>query len=344
MEGKTHFERVVGGNEKDKESARRVLQEMFEDSPKQYEKYELEKTPEDIQIIDAVVMEVDKMVADYGGDPKPLPLEKIHFLKKGAVKEMTGGEHAGGIHSTTYQNIGVEKSDSLLGTASTIAHELFHLKSYKAAAITFSPDKLHLYRTGLRMVNLKDKETTPGDKPTYFGELEEAIVAECARILLKELKKLPFFKKESEDLEKIKKLVFAYYARRGAPKETLELASEELKYVEDPEAFLENVNTSGYSGTQAEGFAAGMFDRMLKEGRAESTERLREREKMYKLFQEIVEKSDGRFKDKNEVFEKFASANFTGNYLEIARIVEGALGKGAFRRIAEEFTHHPKKT
>ena len=37
-----------------------------------------------------------------------------------------------------------------------------------------------------------------------------------------------------------------------------------------------------------------------------------------------------------ELFDEFARAHFTGNYLPLARIIEDTFGKGAFREIATE--------
>jgi hypothetical protein len=53
--------------------------------------------------------------------------------------------------------------------------------------------------------------------------------------------------------------------------------------------------------------------------------------------------SGGKFKNRDEVFDEFAKANFSGNYLPLARTVEGVLGKGSFRRLAEEFSEEPEK-
>jgi hypothetical protein len=49
----------------------------------------------------------------------------------------------------------------------------------------------------------------------------------------------------------------------------------------------------------------------------------------------IVIAGEGKIK-KNELFDEFARAHFTGNYLPLARTIEGILGKGSFREIAIE--------
>lgn len=66
-------------------------------------------------------------------------------------------------------------------------------------------------------------------------------------------------------------------------------------------------------------------------------------ERSYELLDKLVEGSGGKFKNRDEVFDEFAKANFSGNYLPLARMVEGIFGKGSFRRLAEEFSEKPKK-
>jgi hypothetical protein len=65
-------------------------------------------------------------------------------------------------------------------------------------------------------------------------------------------------------------------------------------------------------------------------------ERTDEREKLDKVINEIVEDSKDKNLTKDQIFDEFAKAHFTGNYILLARIVEESLGKGSFRRIAEE--------
>ncbi|MEK7168067.1 MAG: hypothetical protein AAB791_03650, partial [Patescibacteria group bacterium] len=65
--------------------------------------------------------------------------------------------------------------------------------------------------------------------------------------------------------------------------------------------------------------------------------------KMYELLDRLVAGSDGKFKHRDEVFDEFARANFSGNYLPLARIVENILGRGMFKKMAEEFGEDPRK-
>jgi hypothetical protein len=85
-------------------------------------------------------------------------------------------------------------------------------------------------------------------------------------------------------------------------------------------------------------YAAGMFQALLEEGEIDATERYEERKRLYGLLDRLVENSGGKFKNREDVFGKLAEANFSGNYLSIAPIIENILGKGSFRKTAEEFS------
>lgn len=86
-----------------------------------------------------------------------------------------------------------------------------------------------------------------------------------------------------------------------------------------------------------------MFKALYEQGEAETVERYQERKRLYELLDRIVANSSGRFESRDEIFNEFARANFSGNYLTISRIVESILGKGSFRKLAEEFSEEPKK-
>jgi len=66
-------------------------------------------------------------------------------------------------------------------------------------------------------------------------------------------------------------------------------------------------------------------------------ERLRERQKLDELLYRLLQQMPEKFQSKEELFSEFAKANFTGNYLPLARLIEKSMGKGSFRRLAKEF-------
>ena len=65
-------------------------------------------------------------------------------------------------------------------------------------------------------------------------------------------------------------------------------------------------------------------------------ERSEERDTFNKVLDEIITNSKGKLNNREKLFDEFARAHFSGNYLPLARVIEDALGKGAFRKIAIE--------
>ena len=221
MEGKTHFEFISGGTDEEKVAAKQELQDLFDEKTEEFAEYELEKTPEDLELITKTESIVDRMTTQYGGESKPLPLNHIHILKPESVSAMTDGKLENGIHYPMTQRIVVEKGESQLLFASFLAHELFHLKSFKSGRVGSHGEGVRLYRTGLSMIDRKDT-TEEGYWPKeYFGVLEEAIVAECTKKFLDELRQDPAFAEEFQAVAKLRNWVMGYYRTRGVPEEKI---------------------------------------------------------------------------------------------------------------------------
>lgn len=343
MEGKTHYEQIVGGTEKEKKVASKELQHAFDERSKRLSAYELEKTPEDLEILKKTETIVDNIVAQYGGEPKTLPLDHIYILKPGSILAMTGGKLSGGILQPMGLQIGVERTKSKSLFASAVAHELFHLKSYKSARVGKSGEDVRLYRSGLSMIDRKNPDEEAGEEREYFAILEEAIVAECAKKFLDKINKDTLFREEAEAVTKFRGWVAAYYRRGGLPEEKIKEVEGKLKYISDPQDKVERVLAFSDDEQKKEAYAAGMFRALHEKGEVETVERYTERRKLYQLLDRLVMNSGGKFKSRDEVFDEFAKANFSGNYLSLARTVEEILGKGSFRKLAEEFSEESKK-
>jgi len=334
---KTHYERIIVGTEEEKHVALKELQRLFEEKPDSLVEYESEKTPEDIELINRVISIVGQMVEKYGGDIKPFPIDKIFIIKPDGIKAMSNGRISGGIHKPLGLSIGAERKESNILLGATIAHELFHLKSYKSARVGKDGKDVRLYRSGMTMIDRKNPEEEGGEEKAYFSRLEEAIVAECTKIFLEEIRDEQFFDKETKALERIKKWLMDHFRRNKVSEEVVQLFLDELKYIPNPEEIVNDTLSYSDDDDDRSEFASGWIQRLHKEKQLEWIERYQERKAMYDLLDLIVEKSGDEFKTRDELFDKLARANFTGNYLEVARIVEHILGKGSFRRLADEF-------
>jgi len=340
---RTHYERIIGGSEEEQEAAREELQNSFDKKSEDFTEHEIEKTPEDRELIKKTESIVDRMVTQYGGEPKNLPIDHIYILKPGSVDTITEGEHAGALTQPHGLKIGIEQKESKFLFASGVAHELFHLKSYKSARLGNSPENIHLYRNGLQMYERKDPNVEVGEEKEYFSKLEEAIVAECVRKFLNELGKDEEFQEETEALNRLRNWIVEYHRSAGVEEKKMKIWEEEIKYIADPIGKVKDVLAYSDDEQERQAYSAGLFQRAYEKGEVEELERYVYREELYNLLDELVEKSDGKFKSREEVFEKFANANFSGHYLPLARMVEGILGKGTFRELAERFSEEAEK-
>ena len=71
------------------------------------------------------------------------------------------------------------------------------------------------------------------------------------------------------------------------------------------------------------------------ESKAPEFSRSREREKLEKLVEELWQRNQDKFQDKDEVLDLFIDAQINGNLLKVGRLIEKTFGKGIFRKIGE---------
>ncbi|MCL5733849.1 MAG: hypothetical protein M1334_04345 [Patescibacteria group bacterium] len=337
---KLSYEHIISSPEISNKEKNQELKDVLEEKDKGLAKFELKKTPDDIKTIEQTDSIVNNIIKGYGCDSKKIPLDHIYILKPGSVATITGNELSEGIHRPIGINIGVEKKESKFLFAATIAHELFHAKSPKTIRIEKTPTgehEIHLYRSGIEMVGKKDEDKKPGKEKAYFTILEEAIVAECTKKFLNEISKVGPYREDAKAVEKLKNWLIDYRKEQGVSDENLRFIKDELRYIDNPQERVKKIMKFYDDKESRQAYAAGMITRLIKEKEIEIVERYKERKMLYNLLDKIVEKSNGQFKNREAIFSEFAKANFTGNYLSIAPIVENALGKGSFRELANKF-------
>lgn len=343
MSEKTYFEHIVGGNKNDREEAAKVLQEIFESKNKKLDDRQIEKSSEDLEILRITESLVDEIVTQYGGAPKATSLDKIYLLKPGGVAEATDGNLDNGMCTPLTLKIGIDRDESDLLFACSAAHELFHLKSYKSARIGRDAEDVRVYRSGITLTDRKDNSRELGEEKIYFEYLEEAIVSECVKKFYKEVSKNSLFVAEAEAIKKISDWVIAYRLHSEVSEETNRKFELELKYVSNPQEFVAQVLAFSDNEDERQAYAAGSFDSKMQKDEVKIFERYEERSDFYKLLDSLVKNSNGRYENHDQIFSEFARANFSGNYLSLARIVEDILGKGAFRELAEQFSYDKQK-
>ncbi|MDD5547462.1 MAG: hypothetical protein PHN74_00975 [Candidatus Pacebacteria bacterium] len=334
---KSHYERVVGGrSEEETKKAKELLQIRLEVTDDLVKEYELEKTDEDKKLIKLAEDSADKIVLSYGGKPNPASIEKIHLLRPGSTSSITKERLSSAAHSALGQNIIVDRGTSNLGVTLNTIHEFLHLKSYKAAQILdANKNELGAYRSGITIISHKKDKS-------YFIDIEEAIIAKLTdQVYNEKLKNNLLFKKEIETTEKFKELFEKTPHYNNFTNKQKKVFSKELYSIP---GIIEAINTIE-SGELKDrpmdfklGYIAGIFSKICKENsEIVLSAREKEREDLDNIIDDIYEKSK-RTMSKKEIFDEFAKANFSGNLLPLARMVENTLGKGYFRKIAEKFS------
>lgn len=333
MERKTPFEHIVGGNEKSRKEGLDALQNVFDAGDEDARKIEREKSPEDIKLIGDVEKFADRMIEAWGGKPNNIPLDHIYFLDQGGTAKIYDDQFENGSANPMQLTVTVDRRDSAIVTAHTLAHELFHVKSYKSAQV--KRDAPILYRSGLTMIDRHDTESDIGYEFQYFVNLHEAIVAESARILSRELSSNDTYSSEQLGTNAVIESAAAYFIECGADPDIAETLKREIIFIPGADDILKISEEMYQDASERNAHIAGWLH--AKSDDVDSLERVDERKAMYELLDRIVILSGGKYQNRREIFDVFAKANYSGNYLPLARVVEGIFGEGSFRQLAEAF-------
>ena len=160
------------------------------------------------------------------------------------------------------------------------------------------------------------------------------------------ISKLPQYKEELERTAAIKSWVIDHIrSRKDLEQSEIDANIAYFKGIlilPDSLPCYEYIADTSKPDEQRLGFFMGYFDDALKSGTVVH-ERADEREKFEKLLDRITTASNDKIR-KEDLFHEFARAHFTGNYLPLARTVEGVLGQGTFRQIAIELGEMKKKS
>jgi hypothetical protein len=205
MESNPYFHKVVGVPPIDEDLQEKLDQFIthgVESTGGKYiEEYELEKTPEEIQLIELATQSVDALVRKYSdGKCISIPIENIHILKKGATEKVTKSGNAGA-HSEKLKSILVERQESAAKFCAILLHELVHAKSYSALQMRLSPEaQLLPYRSGVAVLSRDGRKE-------YLGKLQEGITEYLTKQLSEQMvsSHLDLFKEERQiSLDEVK--------------------------------------------------------------------------------------------------------------------------------------------
>ncbi len=303
---------IVGdASSKMKEGAKKLIIERFgenhcKDMPESLkgiiESFEIPKKPSEIETIKISNEITNNLLKEFGLPQFDIPERNIHILPEAAYKRMFYNEYG----AATFDNpqmilVNNDKEVHSMARSSEIFHEMVHLKGY--LALELDKKSLSGYRSGLIIYPTRLKIAN-NKNAKYMTGLNEAIVTEIEKRYSPQIfKKNKYLKKEydfqkSEKIENLKKRNAEDY---GVDPEDIEAIDEKNKLI--------------YFYAYPE-----------------------QRQVLHFIANSIHKENKEKFKSEEEVMKKFFRAHFTGNVLDIARLIENSFGKGSFR-ILGEMTH-----
>jgi hypothetical protein len=274
--------------------------------------------------IDQAVAYAHEIAQSYGAT-RAVDDEKIFILHEGSVEKMTNGNLRNGFYHTRTQSAFVDRTRSFSIALTRVVHECLHLTSFQAAKIYKDGSDMP-YRSGIELITLDD-----GVRKNFFAAAQEAIIAELTyRYFNEVIRHDPTFTKQVMKTDSVKKWLMEY----SSSEKNKEIIGNILIIPEIDDLYTKIENPDKDEDEIFDEFMH-LYNSKLKDLEFER-ERLEERKRFDSVLDNIVERSNGKISDRSSLFDQFARAHFTGNYLPLARLVEETLGKGSFREIAEK--------
>ncbi|HRY62415.1 MAG TPA: hypothetical protein P5056_01440 [Candidatus Paceibacterota bacterium] len=271
---------------------------------------EIEKTAEQIRLIELANEDTNKLMERLGFEPIDISPDNVYVIKSESFSKLKGPTvNAFANYNNQAIVINGEKPRLVQGGGAIFCtltfHEMLHLKSHISFEAQSDKRKPELFRAGVTVYSSvkSDKE---GMMHGHFRGLNEAIVALAEQDELKNILGTDEFKEEGswqdsvlakdvkEDIPSIKDKDAIFVLRKkieGQVPKTL-FVSETLSYT-------------------------------------------KHKETLKYLMQEILWDNQDNFISEDEVFDVFLRAHFSGGLLEIAKLVERSFGEGSFRQLGE---------
>ncbi len=306
-----------------------ILADEFEDQL--WDKSEIPKTKEQLEVIEDVIALLPEFLRQYGLenpinfsprhvhildiDKTDLPKSKKRELKK--EYEKYPAEWSWSNQSIMIEN-GYAKKASPLEFAHVVAHELIHGLGFSSITVE-ELDEAHndfdyrQRRSGLVFISKSESEnksdaTHIKNKDVLFDGINEAVVEELAlRFIRSNLQQIKHTKKDIPYIQKILKKEKRYLEKKMG--ESLIVADE-------------------LSGEQTEG-----------EGKVHILSwpsYNKQRQEFDALLNDLYQKNHDRFESREEIFNLFTRAHFTGRVLELARLINSSYDDLDFRALGEK--------
>ncbi|MFA6565383.1 MAG: hypothetical protein WCT48_01440 [Candidatus Paceibacterota bacterium] len=306
--------RVIGNaSDEQKEQARKRVEKTLSDPESAFSeaakeklaRLEYPKSKEEIEIIRFINERLKSLMKECGAEPYDISAENFHILPPDLYHEMNNNEdnHASAV---IYQQKVLIDADSVRGNllffASLAAHESAHLRGHLALEVNESPQSGHFDETRYRRgwtVGSSRKKKEEGEGHSHFMGVHEAIATMVQKNMIGEILELPLFAdekelRESETWGKVKALV------------------SEIKKI--PEDDIIWVNPKNLEEGESYGYPA-------------------QRKTLEYVFFEVQKQFPEQYKTADDVYQEFLKAQFTGQMLSVARMIEKTFGEGSFRTL-----------
>ena len=331
MEKQPSFNTIIGGTKQQREELQDYALERSQESGEElFGEYLVQPTEHERKTIQEAVKYANDIALSYGSKRK-IDSKRIFILKPRSVKELTKGELKNAKANSIQQSIAVDRVESDAILAKTIVHEVFHLSSYQSAQISTS-GKDKPYRDGIEMVGRQQEEGS------YFSVAQEALIAILSKRFFDDvISKDPLYGEDLRNTPMIKAWLSAYVEKRTINENEKREIQEEIENTlifPQTQKLCEELNKVGEDDDKKFKFFQNHYaETDLSTLQRERTEEVR----MFdKVLDDIMLKSNGLISDRQKLFDEFARAHFSGNYVPLARMIEDILGQGSFRKIAIE--------
>lgn len=282
----------------------------------------LEPNPEEILAIRQVVDYVNDVATKYGG--LPISPDRVYILKQFPNK---------GNWNPVNNAIAVERHESPIVFMHRLVHECFHRASYHAAQVT-AGGRMNGYRSGLTMRGRNGE----GD---FLEKAQEAVISNLSHSFITDvLSRSAEYQEELAAVEEVKQWLLEVNKRLPGLSDEQRADNvwrfKNIFWLPNVHHLVSKIKETDVSDIDKASYIQGYISTEL-----ESYNVLRERPNERIAFEKVMTRlvhttTDGLPATHEEIFDHFARAHFSGNYLPLARRIESLLGKGSFRQIAIE--------
>jgi len=277
-----------------------------DDSYKHMETIKIEKTPQEIKIINEAASELNQIRSRLGIEPFDISADNVVLFDSKRYKEGAGAAGFSSIKEN-FMAIPSKRRNNPIDFGGVVFHEMTHMKGFKALRV----DKID-------KVEITDEEKETLDEP--------------AKNIFRTIRDILCGIKSNKTKEKPKK-EFRPDIKINFHRSGLSAYAAERKWKQERGFFtgLEEAVAATMEGN----FRKKLLDKLPPESIFdEETSYSEQRKVLNALTSGIYEKNKDKFKSTDEVLDIFIKSHFTGKLLPFCRLIKNTFGQEAFEKVA----------